>query len=201
MKGALGFCFLMVVVASAGCVSQTAPSPAWSNWAEREGGVAQGPECARASTALARLGDPGWITKLRFLHVRVLNTNCPCAYAWPDGSLFVTKGLLLLLDDDELTGALAHEIGHLAEDSPRFKSAAFSGSGGTKCEVYADAAGCELLKSAGLAPDFLARALIKVRNDPRTPASLRVALSQRIQIIQGGEAFPEQTVWHAPRIR
>jgi Zn-dependent protease with chaperone function len=133
-------------------------------------------------------------TPSRPICVRVLNADRPCAYCWPDGTLFVTKGLLRLLDDDELTGALAHEIGHLSGGSAGVRSAAFSGNGGMDCEVRADAAGCELLQAAGLSPDFLARALLKVRDDPQTPASLRTALSQRVQTIQRGESSQWQPI-------
>jgi Zn-dependent protease with chaperone function len=195
MRGLLGLILLsIVVVALAGCASPVAQSPAWSNWADREGGLTCGQECARASAALERLGDTHLDTPSHPLCVRVLNSDRPCAYCWPDGTLFVTKGLLQLLDDDELTGALAHEVGHLCGGSAQVRSAAFSGNGGTDCEVRADAAGCELLQHAGLSPDFLAHALLKVRDDPRTPASLSAALWQRVQIIQRGEASQWQPI-------
>jgi len=201
MRGLLGFSLLVSVVVSAGCSSHTAQSPAWSTWADREGGLSCGEECARASAALQRLGNPRLDALPHPLCVRVLNADRPCAYCWPDGTLFVTEGLLRLLDDDELSGALAHEIGHLSGGWSRVRSAAFSGTGGTDCEIRADAAGCDLLQSSGLPSDFLSRALVKVRDDPRTPASLRTALSQRIQLIQQSEASTPQPIGHAECVR
>jgi Zn-dependent protease with chaperone function len=173
----------MNIVTCVGCGSHAPQPAAWRGWADREGGLAGGQECTRASAALDRLGVPRIEAPSRCLCVRVLNSDRPCAYAWPDGTLFVTEGLLRLLDNEELTGALAHEVGHLAGPA-HLKSAAFSGNGAAECEVHADAVGCELLRSAGLSTEFLARALIKVRDAPRTPASLRPTLTQRVQIIQ-----------------
>jgi predicted Zn-dependent protease len=45
----------------------------------------------------------------------VLDTPTPNAHALPSGHIFVTRGLLALLDDEaELAAALAHELGHVA---------------------------------------------------------------------------------------
>lgn len=37
------------------------------------------------------------------------------AFAFPGGQIFVTRGLLMLVDADELSAVLAHEIGHVLE--------------------------------------------------------------------------------------
>ncbi len=111
MRGLLGWILLVSVIASAGLASHAAPSPVWSNWADREGGLAYEPDGARASAALERLGDAHLHMPRHRLCVRVLSTDRPCAYCWPDGTLFVTDGLLRLLDDDELAGALRTRSG------------------------------------------------------------------------------------------
>jgi Zn-dependent protease with chaperone function len=117
----------------------------------------------------------------------VLASGRPCAYAWPDGTLFVTRGLLDLLDDDELAAALAHEMGHLSV-GPATGYAALAdeadaepAAGTADVETTADAAGCDLLRASGLSLAALARALAKVRDAPQTPAACRPALSRRIR--------------------
>lgn len=49
-------------------------------------------------------------------HFTLLDTSEVNAYAAPGGYVFVTKGALLLMkDESELAGVLAHEISHIAE--------------------------------------------------------------------------------------
>jgi predicted Zn-dependent protease len=49
----------------------------------------------------------------------VLDMPSPNAHALPSGHIFVTRGLLALLDDEaELAAALAHEMGHIARRHP-----------------------------------------------------------------------------------
>lgn len=49
-------------------------------------------------------------------HFMVLDTDEVNAYATPGGYIFVTRGALRLMkDEDELAGVLAHEIGHVSE--------------------------------------------------------------------------------------
>ena len=38
------------------------------------------------------------------------------AYGWRGGNLFLTRGLVDVMDDDELAAAVAHELGHLLGD-------------------------------------------------------------------------------------
>ena len=47
----------------------------------------------------------------------VLNSDVVNAFALPGGKVFITKGLLVKLDDEaELAGVLGHEIGHVAAE-------------------------------------------------------------------------------------
>jgi predicted Zn-dependent protease len=49
-------------------------------------------------------------------HFMILDTSDVNAYAAPGGYVFITKGALLLMkDESELAGALAHEIAHVTE--------------------------------------------------------------------------------------
>jgi hypothetical protein len=185
MRGLSGVWILVIsIFVCAGCSSHPAQVASWSPWAEHQGGLAPAPQDSRASAALARLGNPCCPANGRPVRVLVLKTDRPCAYAWPTGTLFVTEGLLRILDDDELAGALAHEVGHLRDHAVHSNGAAIFGNGGEACECRADAAGCELLASVGLSPDLLACALVKVSDDPATSPAMKASLSSRVQHIR-----------------
>lgn len=182
-RGAL---LLILSLIGSGCGGATA-APAWDAWACRQGGTLRGGEPERrAREALRRLRVMDHFEGAD-VSVQVLDACRPCAYAWPGGHLFVTRGLLELLDDDELAAALAHETGHLtSEHDARACAAALNGPGAgahaADHESLADDAGCALLRASGLpAADALGRALAKVRDDPRTPPSCRPGLTRRIE--------------------
>src|SRR5947209_7009762 len=129
-----------VIGSAAGClVGCAAGPPAWSGWAAREGGLSDGPPPPAIVGACALLATP-------LSHVRVLASNRPCAYAWPDGDIFVTRGLVSLLGEDELAAVLAHEMGHLLGGGRRATASgdphALAGSGDV--EEQADAGACDL---------------------------------------------------------
>lgn len=158
-----------------GCADASRPV---DRWVRQEGGLVGGDAQARVE----RVAKP--LTTTCGGHqvtVRVLDSGTPCAYGWPDGSVFVTRGLLDLLDDEELAAAVAHELGHLLEDGHLHGPMSLQGACGTlDAEERADLRGCELLKAAGLPPRAMARSLRKVARAPG-PASPRVrdALEQR----------------------
>jgi predicted Zn-dependent protease len=76
------------------------------------------------------------------------------AFAWPDGSVLVTRDLVDLLDDDQLAAALAHEIGHLIDGGHLAKTpAALAGRpADDEPERRADRTGCALLAAHGRSP-------------------------------------------------
>ncbi len=46
--------------------------------------------------------------------IKVLNTGTPSAYALPGGSIYVSRGIIALANEEaELAGVIAHEIGHV----------------------------------------------------------------------------------------
>lgn len=49
------------------------------------------------------------------LNFKVYETSDVNAFACPDGSVRVFSGLMDMMDDDELTGIVGHEIGHVAK--------------------------------------------------------------------------------------
>ena len=109
------------------------------------------------------------------------------AYAWPDGRLLLTRGLVRLLDDDELAAAVAHELGHLVSDGDFHTAAALSGAGPARdAEVRADAAGRVMLLSAGYVPDAMATMLEKVAASPGLSNDCRARLRDRIARLRAG---------------
>jgi Zn-dependent protease with chaperone function len=86
------------------------------------------------------------------------------AWAWPDGRVQVSRALVDGLDDDELSAALAHELGHLLDRGhlPRGPRALRGAPGSDDLESRADRLGCDLLARGGVPPDAMARMLFKV---------------------------------------
>jgi Zn-dependent protease with chaperone function len=170
---------LLLVFATAGLALGCADaSRSREAWVQQEGGLLAGDaqvRVERVARALTRTCGGHHVT------VRVLDANTPCAYGWPDGSVFVTRGLLDLLNDEELAAAVAHELGHLLEDGHLHGPMSLQGD----CrkldeEERADLRGCELLEAAGLPPEAMARSLRKVARAPGAASPrARQALEQR----------------------
>lgn len=132
----------------------------------------------RSELALERLRrsyqGPAW--------VRVSDSPKPGAYSWADGSICITKGLINLLDDDEISAVIAHELGHLTHCDSASLGFALGGLR-TENEQCADAVGVMLLRLSGVPPTSLAHALIKVRDAPQTAVDLRRSLTARIALL------------------
>ena len=79
------------------------------------------------------------------------------AWAWQDGRIKVTPALVDLLDDAELTAAVAHEVAHLLADG--HLGTVPAAINGADAEHAADALGCRLLVAAGLSPSAMTRML------------------------------------------
>jgi Zn-dependent protease with chaperone function len=127
------------------CASLPAPPPAWQRWSARQGGIETGRTARAAEAALARLAAACACPEIR---VRVLDNDRTEAFAWRDGSIFVTRGLVGALLPEELAAAIAHEIAHVRDE--------------VAVEAEADRIGIELLRASGLAPAHMAGMLAKL---------------------------------------
>ena len=157
-----------------GCADASRPL---DRWVEQEGGLIPGDAQARVERVVRPLTA---MCSSHQVTVRVLASGTPCAYGWPDGRVFLTRGLLDLLDDEELAAAVAHELGHLLEDGHLHGPVALQGGCGTlDKEERADLRGCTLLEAAGLPPWAMAQSLRKVARAPSTSPRVRAALEQR----------------------
>jgi hypothetical protein len=139
----------------------------------------------RAQSAFAPLAGASGMSGLS---VDVLASDQPGAFAWPDGRVFVTRGLLdLVMDDDELRAALAHEIGHLlAHPGPPATVAGMNGDGdgGLDDEVRADAAAVNLLAKCGISPEPMWRVLDLLSRRGGLSGDARLHLARRIRLLQ-----------------
>lgn len=96
------------------------------------------------------------------------------AWAWPDGRIEVSRTLVDLLDDAELSAALAHEIAHLGDGSSgrRTQAALAQHPENESIEHGADRMGCMLLARVGVPPAAMIDMLRAVAMGLRDPTAL-----------------------------
>ena len=137
------------------CASLPAPAPAWQRWSERQGGLETGRAAQTADAAFDRLGAACRCPEIR---VRVLDNDRAEAFAWRDGTVFVTRGLVARLLPEELAAAIAHEIAHVTARVER--------------ERDADRIGAALLGASGVPAERMAEMLAKLAPDARIAARI-----------------------------
>jgi predicted Zn-dependent protease len=98
-------------------------------------------------------------------HFAVLGTDTVNAFAVPGGYIFVTRGLLLLMrDESELAGVLAHEVSHVIERHAlqTMRKGELAAIGGDVVGAYAASQGAgELHKVVSVGTEVYARGLDK----------------------------------------
>ena len=166
-------------------------------WAESRGGTLMGIHHDRAQAALAPLTGCGAIQ--RPVTVAVLDSDDAGAYCWRSGAIYVTRGLLEALEDDELTAAIAHEVGHLLVDGHMPRTAALDGcrtacgvGGQEDSEIAADRMGRELLRVAGVREGALTDLLRKLATQPANTPNCRDHLGHRIAALDASRAGANQ---------
>ena len=170
---------LLPLLLTAACSSLPAgEAPAWRRWSIAHGGVLApdraGAAYERTQDALARIAPA---CTCAHVTVRVLGDAEPAAFAFRDGSLFVTRGLVALLDDGELSAALAHEVAHL--------SGRGDGLPGPEAERLADRIGAELLRASGLSAALMPRMLRRLE---RAQARGAADIAARIAALESAPA-------------
>jgi predicted Zn-dependent protease len=157
------------------------PSGVIDRWAAANGGVLMDARQDRARQALTRLSvSPALAPRLS---VAVLDTDAVGAFCWPSGAVFVTRGLVDVVDDDELCAALAHEAGHLVADGHIPRPVALDGwrrPSATDAEIAADLTARVLLKRSAVSEQALPRLLGKLVAHSGASAARRAHLSRRI---------------------
>lgn len=167
---------LIVTVSTLGCGSTATQV----SWVRNQGGVIQDVRLNRAQAACSLLGP----SAVRTVHVQVLDTNLVGAYGWPNGNLFVTRGLVDLLSDQELAAAIAHEMGHLLNDGHLHTVVSLRGCCvSPDAEARADSIGVRLLGERGIGRATMISMLNKVRSSPGVPPSCQQGIGQRIELL------------------
>jgi Zn-dependent protease with chaperone function len=184
------FLFLAAAVVG-GCTTGPVTSPSSvQSWVAHQGGITTPDNArqARVDQAAARLLSGR--SDLRIC-VRVLANDCPCAYGWPNGNLFVTRGLVDRVTDDELTAALAHEMGHLLAggnshrgDHGNVVVSLHGVNQNLDAEQTADAIGVRLLVRQGLSAEPMVSMLRKVAESGTLSDERRAALEDRIALLE-----------------
>jgi hypothetical protein len=116
---------LLTALLGVGVGCSAGPSSTIDCWTTERGGVLVDARQDRAERTLARLSIAN-VTSKR-LSIAVLDTSSIGAFSWPSGQVFVTRGLIDLVDDDEFCAAIAHEAGHLVADGHLPPPAALDG--------------------------------------------------------------------------
>ena len=172
--------FIIIVSFSAlGCGTATCQL----SWVRAQGGVIQDGRVDRAQAACSLLLGP---SVDRTVQVHVLDSDSVGAYGWPDGNLFVTRGLVDLLSDKELAAAIAHEMGHLLNDGHLHTVVSLRGCCvSPDAEARADSIGVRLLAEQGIGRDAMTSMLNKVRSSPGVSPSCQQGIGQRIELLTG----------------
>lgn len=171
------FLFATVLCLAAPFLGGCASNRAWSGWATAQGGLYRGPCLARVKRigqALAA-GLPG-----RTVRFHVLATREVTAYSFPNGDVFLTRGLVDRAGDNEVAAAIAHEFGHLLGNGYlRGPVALYEKNQDLDVEERADAVGCEVLRMHGISPKYLIKTLQLVASSTNNPRC-RKEMRQRI---------------------
>jgi len=177
---------LLAFSLSLGCQSDASHSHVWEEWAQRQGGSASHDHQVRAQAALNALHHNS-----ENVRAFVLESGNVGAYAWPDGSIFLTSALVEMLEPQELTAVIAHELGHLCNNRIFGGTSALIGKATPlDDESLADEFACDLLRRSGFAPHALASALQKVRAAAGLSDQQRQSLLDRVRRITSQSACP-----------
>lgn len=169
---------LGLLVFGVGCTSTHAPTAAWIT---DNGGPLGGSPKQRAYQTLQRLALGGQEVPAS-VTIDVLNSETPTAYSWRNGNIYVTLGLLQLLDDDELAAAIAHELGHLVPDRGRQRFSLQGSAHAVSAEIRADQVGMDWLRRSGIPEGAMITMLTKVAGAQSQPARTAQNLRERAHI-------------------
>jgi Zn-dependent protease with chaperone function len=162
----------LICAAATGCASSSDPHDAWVT---RCGGLSADREAVQRVQALADR------VTARPVMIDVLDRPDLAAFSWPNGRIYLSRGLVEALDDELLTAAVAHEIGHLLNHGASKRPAALRGTPtALAAEIAADRAGMQLLVRRGHRRDAMQRMLSHVVAQPNLPDHVKAQLRHRI---------------------
>ncbi len=196
---AAGFLGVLTIVTITGCSSPSrsalSPSSAASTtraptpkvvdqWVHKQGGLSTAhADQLRADAALDTLA-PAMGDRRKPVRVFVLASDKVTAYVWPRGGIYVSRGLIQRLSEQELAAAIAHEMGHLIDTGTTHIATLEGATGSDDHEMLADAKGVQLLTRSGLNPAAMATMLQKVHDAQPENSPLRPRLQARIDALR-----------------
>jgi len=169
-----------IIFAHSGCSSSAAIE--WKDqWIQDKGGVIQNTSYERLIAACWQPPHGHFEMQVRFY---VLDSDSLTAYAWPDGSVYLSRGLVERVDGDLLSAAVAHEIGHLLDKDPLDSVWSLRDFPvALDRESRADRIGCRLLEAQGIPPQVMIKLLETVVQWDELPASNRRQMARRIAML------------------
>ena len=173
-----------------GCsiIGQTPDVSSHHKWALQHGGILVDQRQQRlnqtcqllASVCLDIVIDP-----------HVLNSNDLAAYSWPNGELYVTRGMIDAANPDELAAVVAHEIGHLIDHRHSNATTMLLGQKHhLNPEIQADSMGCRILAACNISTTAMLHMLQKVKQSTQPRDPVYALLNQRIQRLQSDMSNP-----------
>ena len=137
-------------------------------------GLVEARACAVAADLLREATSP--------IHVEVLARDDLAAFTWPDGHIYLSRGLVMALDDDALAAAIAHEAGHLIVGAPARSAVvgSMTSEPSLESEMRADEIGVQLLKRRGIPSEAMSQMLGTVLRQNRLSASAQSEIRRRI---------------------
>jgi Zn-dependent protease with chaperone function len=167
---------VVVLLAAAGCDN----SGAKRAWLLGQGGESD-VRRQRAALVGARVRDWGVTAPVTY---HVLASDDVRAYSWPDGSIYLTRGLMDLLSDDELAATIAHELAHQSKRNGAFAMVGLQGCDkDLGIELRADALGVQILEANGIPRAAMAAMLQKVHDSAHIPNACRIGMEKRITVL------------------
>lgn len=155
-----------------------------SAWIQRRGGLVQDMELqSRLDDCLNRLSACLGVR----LRLYVLDSPAVTAHAWSNGTIYLTRGIVAAMDDQQLAAVVAHEVGHLLDNDHLLAASQWSLQGQPPqldTEARADWIGCQLLVAQGLPPDAMIRALERVHLCDGLTTRKYETIGRRIELLQ-----------------
>lgn len=175
MRTALALLLLMACLP--GCTTSGVAAGPSSTWIAKNGGVVTDTTSHRVAEIASRF--TGVVEQP--LHVRVLSSKAPSAFAWPSGDIFLTDAIVSILTDDEIAAVIAHELGHIISDRSSHSGSALTGTHEHfHTEMLADDVGIRLLNATSTPQGSLRSALHKVLSFQQIRGQHSPSLSARI---------------------
>ena len=172
-----------LLLGACSAIRQSPDASAHRTWSHRQGGIVRGAWQQHIDCACQRLSPaiPDLVIK-----PYVLDADDLSAYSWPDGEVFVTRGLIDAASPDELAAVIAHEAGHLIAHRRRSDATAMlrGRQSHLNPEIQADALGSVILADCNIPTTAMLHVLLKVQQATAPNDPSYALLCQRIKTIQ-----------------